>query len=208
MNTRPRSAADDALAVIDEALSEQARTPLPAPVYDQNGTCGRCGAPASDERCPGCRAFLLGDSTVDPAAAIGWADEAETVPPAVYEALATLCEIAGCPSRRADGSVFCSRHATGTIAGRPVGYRAAMAIAAADPQWPPPDPDATTEVMFVDHAGIMLRKWWGPNPAPTPGLYRIPVLVAMGVVRTDTYELLGAVWRVDGRRRLVYRRTG
>jgi hypothetical protein len=62
---------DRILAVIDAGL----QTPVPDPTFGEvspavDGGCARCGVePAADsEFCGGCRAFLLGDSDVDPLA--------------------------------------------------------------------------------------------------------------------------------------------
>lgn len=57
---------DAILDTIDEALSAE---PTAVPVYEGVDTCDRCGVrSAHGEKCAGCRAFLLGDSEMDPRA--------------------------------------------------------------------------------------------------------------------------------------------
>lgn len=89
-----------------------------------------------------------------------------------------------------------------------VGYRQAMATAAAYPTEPPADPAFGTEVLFVAAEGVH-RRWWGPDPMPwpPPGRYLLPVFNDIDGLGTHQYELAGAMWRDDGRRRLVYKRT-
>lgn len=97
---RPRSAADDVLDTIDAALDPDRKpNPFPfeeappAPVNDRRpGCCYRCGVGGcAEDVCPGCRAFVLGDSDYDPA---------ERVRAAEAERLARIREQA--PVRRLD----------------------------------------------------------------------------------------------------------
>jgi hypothetical protein len=54
------STTDRILDLIDEGLAVE------APTYGRAGRCDRCEAPADEEVCPACRAFILGDTDVDP----------------------------------------------------------------------------------------------------------------------------------------------
>ena len=85
-----------------------------------------------------------------------------------------------------------------------VGYRRAKAIAARYLVTPPPDPAWMTELLFVNASGAVLSKWWSQQDTAAPRRYRFPIAGRHGEMRTDDYELAGALWRDDGRRRLVY----
>lgn len=201
MTGRPRSAADDVLDLLDQALAEP--TPLEVPVYDKIDTCARCGAPATDERCGGCRAFLLGDTTTDPRhTALAREYQERTTErrsqPCDVAFTTDSCNACGLTSEEiADGS-GCPR---GRVAY--VGYREAMAIGARYPDSPPPAADVVTEALFIDHSGVAYRKWWTDGTAPLR--YRIPILDRQaGDPLTHEYDLAGARWRPDYLRRLIY----
>lgn len=119
---RPRSAAEDVLDTIDAALDGKPNpfpfeTELPAPVNpNRAGCCYRCGTSegVSEDVCPGCRAYVLGDTDVDPAEATRsvlatWTTEQDSDTVRDDRWPTDQCQHAHC-RRRVVGNPHCDRH--------------------------------------------------------------------------------------------------